>query len=488
MSGAAPPSAFKGLAVRGTVVALLAQVTKLGLYFAIAVVLARLLSPESFGLFGIVFAIIGILEIAKDGGMIVPVVQTERLTDGQSNWLFWFNAVLGAALALVAVAAAPIVSWIFADRRLAPIMDTMALVFLLGGLSTQHRALLRRQLRFRALAACEVAALAIGCATAVVAAWRGAGHWSLVSLYVTQEAALLLLVFLASDWRPGRPRRDPDVRSLVSFGGLMMGFELVAYLNYKFDNLIVGYALGPSVLGFYDKAYQLLWLPINQLNLSLAVTAIPILSRMRFDVGRYCDYLERYILLSAGLGIPMIVFLFTNADRVIEMVFGANWLPAAPIIRALAPAALVMTITSCVGWVFVSLGRTRRQMPWTIGVTAATLAAFFCGLPWGAQGVAAAFSITRAVLFVPTLIYTCAGTPVDWRWVLRIAARPAIAAAFALGVASLATAGSPEGRWLLFLNGAIFTGAYLLCWIVTPGGRAQIGEILTAGRALVGSV
>src|SRR5262249_45833070 len=261
-------------------------------------------------------------------------------------------AALGVVLALLVVALAPIVSSIYGDRRLTALLIALASVFVFGGLSTQHRALLRRQLRFRALAACEILALAAGSAAALAWGLHCADYSSLALLYGTREAALMNLVFLVGGWRPGWPRRTPEIRSLVGFGGLMMGFDLIGYFNYKFDNLIVGYALGPVALGFYDKAYQLFWLPINQLSLALAGAAIPLLSRVCFEPWRYRGLLERFVLVSTGLGMPTVAFLFANCDRVIELLFGPTWLPAAPIFRALAPAAFTITITPCVGWIF----------------------------------------------------------------------------------------------------------------------------------------
>jgi O-antigen/teichoic acid export membrane protein len=372
---------LRGRAVRASAAAILAQSLKLFLNLGVAVVLARLLTPEDFGLFRIAFSIAGILEVAKDGGLIVPVVQTETLTPDQSSWLFWFNASVGVVLTIAAAMVGPLAARVFGDARLVALMGTLAFVFLFGGLSTQHRALMRRGMHFRALAGCEVTALAAGAALAIYAALQGAGYWSLVFLFLAQEVVLTALVWLVSGWRPGWPKRAASVRSLLRFGGWMIGFEVVGYLNAKLDNLIVAYFFGAATLGFYDKAYQMLLLSYNQVVLPLTGVAHSVLSRLQSEPERYRTYLGRCILLSTGLGMPMVAFLFGNAAAVIELMFGPTWLPSAVIYQAFAPAAFVMTVTTGARWIAFSLGLARRQLHWTLATTAITVVAFFAACP-----------------------------------------------------------------------------------------------------------
>lgn len=267
-------------AARGTAAAFASQALKFALNFGVTVTLARLLTPEAFGLFGIAFAVTGFWEFAKDGGMIVPVVQRETLEPDQLAALFWFNAGLGLLVTLVTMLVSPLVGRLFADDRLVPITAALALVFLAGGLSTQHAALLRRQLRFTALASCELVALALASVIAVVSAARGAGYWSLVYFQLARELLQTVLVIAATRWIPRWPERWGEIGPLVRFGSLMMVFDLLGYLTFKLDNVIVGWALGPAALGLYDKAYQLLLLPANQIGLPLSGVVHATLSRL----------------------------------------------------------------------------------------------------------------------------------------------------------------------------------------------------------------
>ena len=467
------------------VASLVAQAIRFVIYFATAIVLAHRLSPEDFGLFGVAFAFTGFLEIAKDGGLVVPVVQSKNLTGLQLTALFWVNAATGTALTLIAVAIAPFAARLYGDTRLLTAIPVLALTFLAGGISTQHRGLLRREARFVALGFCETAALGAGCIVAVILATKGAGYWSLVGLYITLEVIQTGLTVAVSGWRPGWPRRGADIRHLLRFGGMMMAFNLMAYLTFRFDNLVVGWYAGPAALGYYEKAYQFLLLPVNQIGAPVTSVAHSALSRAQNDPDRYRDLFDRLLLVTTGLGMPLTTFLFANAPALIATLLGPQWLPSAPIFRALAPAAFLMTISVSTGWIYLSLGRAARQLRWGPLTAVVIVTAFFTGVRWGAVGVAASLSISHALLLLPTLQYTCAESPVRWQRILRIAARPAFASLFALSISMAADVLWGGGAWEWPRNLLLFTASYYAGWIMIPGGRAFLRRHLPSLRMLL---
>jgi O-antigen/teichoic acid export membrane protein len=264
----------------------------------------------------------------------------------------------------------------------------------------------------------------------------------------------------------------------------MMAFDVMGYLTFKVDNLIVGWYLGAAMLGFYDKAYQFLLMPVTQITIPLSNVVHATLSRLQTEPERFRAYLERALLLATSLGMPLTAFLYGNAATIIEQLLGARWLPSLPIFEALAPAAFIMTITSCVGWISLSLGRARRQLPWTAAATAATVGAFLVGAHWGAVGVAAAFSIARVGLLVPTLRYTCAGTSLKTSSLLATAGRPAFASIAALMISMFVTAGSTSSAWTLPRNALIFGAVYSAFWMLIPGGRILMRENLQLAASL----
>ena len=317
---AAPPAThidnLKGRAVRGTAAVFVSQALHFSLNVAVAVILARVLSPEDFGVFAIAFAVIGFLEFAKyrRDGRTGDSESDDQPQPARYPLLVQHWGRISVAMCACLIAPAFGYSTAIADSRL---ITALALTFILGGLSTQHVALLRRTLRFTTLAVCEAAALAIASAVGISRPCTGA-YWSLVYLSITREAMLLTLSVIATRWIPRWPRRWANIAPLVRFGGLMMAFDVMGYLTFKLDNLIVGWYLGAAVLGFYDKAYQFLLMPVTQITLPLSNVVHATLSRLQTEPERFRAYLDRALLLATSLGMPLTAFLYGNAATIIE--------------------------------------------------------------------------------------------------------------------------------------------------------------------------
>ena len=480
---ASAPTALGAQAARGTVAALLSQAIMIAIYAGASLALARLLSPEDFGIFAIAFAVVGVLDIAQHGGMILPLVQTRTLTRAQLGTLFWFCAAVGAAQSACGWLVAPLVSWLYADPRIGPPIIVLALGYLTSGFTAAEVALMRRRMRFGRLAMLEVSSVAIAATVAVVSAWYGAGYWSLVYLQVTRQLFFGAMLLIAGG--VPRPQLDwTEIAPLVRFGRVMVAFEAIGFVNSKIDNLIVGWYAGPAALGFYAKAFEFLRLSSSQINLPIGHVVHATLSRVQDDARRFRTSLIISLLLSASLGVPLIVFIAAHAPLLFVVLFGEKWLPAAGLFRALAPGALTMTIGAAVGWIFVSLGRAHRQLPWALATSAATLTALVAGARWGALGVATAFSAIRVVLFIPTLMFTCHGTPVAWLSIVRVAARPVAASAIAALVSSTMGRELPAGFGSLSFLACVFAACYVGCWVAFPGGLPLIRQQVAYARGM----
>jgi O-antigen/teichoic acid export membrane protein len=360
---------------------------------------------------------------------------------------------------------------------------------IISALGIQHSALLQRQMQFRQIAVVNVVAVIAGSCAVIYAAYRGAGVWSLVIRQYATETTAVVMAFAYCRWVPGRPRRRSGVRPMVRIGAHQTGFRMLNFGTRNFDNVLIGRFVSDAALGFYTQAYRLLLLPIQQINAPISSVVVPGLSRLQDQPERYARFYYRAIASIAFVSMPIVLFLLLEARPVIRVVLGPNWLPAVPIFRALGIAAFLGTFNVASGWVYASLGRTDRQLRWQMVDTPLTVLAFFIGLPWGAVGVALVFSISRLLARGPGLIYCFRDTPISLGRLSRVLARPSIAAVSAALVV-LALQYSISTDWapvpLLLMGIPAYSAAYLLAFLVTPGGRREISELLTSLRALLG--
>ncbi len=457
---------------------LAAQACKFAAQLAATIVLARLLTPEDFGLYAFAFAIIGVAGLFKDLGFSYAAVQRPTLDHRQATTLFWINAAVGTSLAAAVAAAAPLIGWISGTPGLTPVLIALAAVLPFAGLASQHQVLLVRQVRFVALAAVDVAAVALGLVAGVAAAVLDAGYWSLVAFYAATEVAQTAGAWVVCAWRPSLPTRGADVRPLLRFGGYLTGVRVLLSLSFMLDRLAIGSYIGARQLGFYDRAFALLSLPINQFTTPLWHVAYTTLSRLQTDPDRYRAQLNRFVLASSALGMPSVALLFVIADTLVPVFLGDQWHDAVPLFRALAPVAFVTTFTAAAAWIYLSLARARRQFAWTLATTVVTAGVVAVGVHWGALGVAIALGAWRLAIAIPTLAFTCAGTFVHWTGVVRAAARPAVAAI----AAALLLAGADEilpgtrPAVDLVLDSALYALLYVGAWLALPDGPRTLRE------------
>ena len=430
------PDEIKGRSVRGGAVTGLSQGLRFILSMGSTAVLARILSPADFGLVAMTTVLNGFFGIFSNAGLAAATIQRESLTHAQVSNLFWVNTALGCILALLVCIASPGIAWFYNEPNLVPITCAISTTFVFAGLSVQHKALLGRKMKFLALAAVDLVSTLAGVLCGIGMALSGFGFWSLVGLSITTSLAHLIMVRLLLPWNPGSVKKGTGVRPLLKFGGDVLIFDFVNYFSRNFDSILIGRVWGRTTLGLYDKAYSLLMLPINQVNRPLASVAIPGLSRNQGSSRE--SYFLNLIRVVSMASLPLVTVIALFADEFVLIILGPDWAKCATLFRLLAIGAAARALTNPVGWILVSMGKTERYRRMGIANSVLIVVAFASGIPFGAEGVATAYSAMMLLIFIPMWRYVLKGTGITLPSVLSAQA-PAffsclIAAAAALGL------------------------------------------------------
>ena len=390
---------------RGGVVTIVSHGLKFALSIGATAILARLLTPHDYGLIGMVVVFTGFVAMFKDLGLSLATVQRPEITDEQISTLFWVNVTISVAITLLMILLAPLIGWFYGEPRLTLITMVTATGFLFGGLAVQHEALLKRQMRFYALSVIAFASMMLGYVVGIILAWRGAAYWSLVFSQLALLAANTLGVWFVCRWRPGRPRRNTGVRSMLSFGGNITGYALINYVSKNTDSLVVGRMFGPQVLGLYTKAVQLLTLPTDQINEPLATVSIPALSRLADSPERYRQAYLRIMEKVIMVTMPAVMLMLATADWLVLIILGPQWIDSAKILVFMAVAGLFQPVAATGGWLLVSQGRVRDMLRWSLINAPISILSIVAGVPWGVVGVAVSFSLGRILVAIPLLFW-----------------------------------------------------------------------------------
>ena len=397
---------LKGHTISSGAVTVSAQGAKFLLNMASTMILARLLMPRDFGLVAMVMTVANFLRVFKDAGLSIATVQRERITHAQVSNLFWINVAVSAVSTLVLAASAPIIARFYGNPRLIPITLFLSVTFLISGSTIQHQALLKRQMRFKALAVIEVGSMVVGVFVAVLMAALGYGYWSLLGSSLSIQTAGLILTWSVSRWRPQLPTRHSGIGPLVSFGAHRTAGDFILSLARGSDNLLIGRSYGSAALGLYSRASALLIAPLEQFLYPINVVFIPALSRLQSQPERY-----RSTFLRLYEAIALAGFFFTGLSLALArpltlVLLGPKWGQAAAIFGGFTVAALCIPLGNASAWLFTSQGRGRDMLVTQLINSGAIVLSFLVGLPFGPVGVAIAFSISNLLVRLPIYYFS----------------------------------------------------------------------------------
>jgi O-antigen/teichoic acid export membrane protein len=374
------------------------------------VVLARLLTPADFGLVAMVATITGLGQAFADLGLSEATIQRKEITNDQVSTLFWINLAIGVGLMLITMVLSPVLAWFYRDARLVSVTLILSLTFLFGGLRVQADAVLKRQMRFSSLAIRDIVSYLVAVPTAIVLAFRGASYWALVALPLTLNFTQMALSWLMVNWRPGLPRRDAEVGSMIAFGGNVAASYLIVNISRSADNVLIGWHWGASPLGLYSRAYNLLMLPVRQLSAPAGSVAVPAFSRTQDDPERFARYYLRTVNLILWISAPVFGFLFVAAHPVIVLMLGRQWGEAAPVFQILTISALGQLLLDSTIWLLVSRGQSRRLLKLLLVFSPILVCSYAVGLPFGIKGVALSGSLVMLVILPWMLRFSFQGT------------------------------------------------------------------------------
>ena len=382
---------------------------------------------------------------------------------------------IGTTCAVLALVLAQPIASLYGDPRVAGVVVALAGLLIVSGVTTQFRAELSRDLRFGPLGVVELAAQAGGVAVAITSAALGAGYWSIVAQQATVVLLTCVLCVAFCGWRPGLPRRATSVRRFVRFGSHVLGTQVLGYATNNVDNVAIGAVWGAGPLGVYSRAYQLLMVPINQINDPMSRVVLPVLSRVQDDAATLQRYVEKAQRVGTyGLG-PLFAVAAGVAAPLVALLFGPQWSAVVPVFVALAVGGVFRGFGLVTYWGFLASGRADRQLRMYLVTRPLMIGLILAGLPWGPVGVAVGHSAAFAVYWIVALTHLGKVTGLDSR---RLFAQALAAlAVLALPVGLLAYLGTRlvDGAvWQLLVGGLLAAAWVGLLLLALPAQRAEL--------------
>ena len=371
--------------------------------FVILVVLARLLSPEDFGLLGMVLVFTGIATLFSELGFGAALVQKTELEERHLSSVFWLNLAVGLILTILVYMSAPWVASFYNEPRLILLVRAISISFVIGGFGVVQKAMMTRKMQFKLLAIIQILSVFITGIITVLMAFSGYGVWSLVVQLISVSFLGVLFLWLLGGWRPKFIFQPAALKDMMSFSANLLGAQLLNYGVRNFDYLLIGRYVGSSGLGVYSLAYKFMLLPINQVSKIIGRVMFPALSQIKDDNQRIKRVYLRANRVIGLLTIPLMFGMIVVARPLVLTIVGPNWEAVIPVLQILCLVGIKQPVGSTTGWLYQAKGRTDLMLRWNFISMVITIAAFIIGIRWGVIGVATAYAIRSYLIWYPAI-------------------------------------------------------------------------------------
>jgi O-antigen/teichoic acid export membrane protein len=445
----------------------------------VALILARLLTPDDWGVAAMVLVVSGFVVVFTDSALVSALVQRRDLRAEDCSTVFWASAGIGALLMLVGLGLAHPLANFYGEPEVAPLFAALSVGFFVSALRTTPSALLLRSMDFRRLELVQIAATLVGAAVGVAIALGGGGPWAIVGQQLAEVAVGTGILWLVTTWRPSTTFSLESVRRLAGFTGNLFGENLLFQAGRNLSGLLIGRFLGASSVGVYALATNIVLVPASRIAGPLQQVFFPAFSQLRDDVERTADIWIRTTRLVAAVSFPSLVGLMIVAPDFVEVVLGSRWDGATTVIQILAIVGLIQSVQTLSGDILLARGRADWLFRFTVVWFVLTIGAFALGVQWGIVGVAACYAAVTVLVEPLRTVLACRALGIG---ALRIVAalREVADAAIIMGLAVLAT------RVGLAVIGV--TPAVRLVSCVVVGGLVYLGACLWRAPSVTGEI
>lgn len=483
----APGASFKGRVAHAGVWVFALRATERLFGLARLVVLARLLAPEDFGLFGVALLALSTLETFSQTGFRSALVQRADDIRGHLDTAWTVQIVRGAALAALLYFAAPPVARFFEDPAAAPLLRVLGLVALVEGLTNIGVVHLQKELEFHREFAYKLSGTLVDLTVSIAAALLLRDAWALVYGLLAGRAVRMVASYLVHPYRP-RLRFEPArAKELYVFGRWVFGSSVVVFLATQGDDIFLAKVLGLTALGLYQTAYVFSNLAATEVTHVISRVTFPAYAKLQSDAPRLKEGFLRTLSATTALTIPLTAGLVILAPDFVPLFLGAPWTPMVPALQVLAVSGLVRSVAATGGALFQAVGRPHLDFWMNVGRVAVMAAAIYpLTMAYGTEG--AALTVVLGITATLPVWWTASRSIVgaSRAEVLRLLVPAAVSAALmAAALLALRAAFAPLGGWAfagaVVLGAGVYAAGIFLFWVRARRGPLQVVYALRGG-------
>ena len=334
-------SDLKKKTVSGVLWSFAGQFSVQGIQFLVSIVLARLLSPDDYGMIGMLAIFLAISQVFIDGGFSSALIQRKECDDTTYSTVFYINVGISIICYGILFVAAPFIASFYGQPILKDIARVSSLSLIIGALSATNTVQLTKRIDFKTQSKINVLSAILSGITGIVMAYSGFGVWALVAQSVSLALFKLIMTVMSVRWFPSLVFSGTIFKELFSFGSKLVVVSLISSVYTNIRSLIIGKRFSPADLGQYTTANKFATIAGTSLSGVLYNVSFPVLSKVQDDDAVLLDAYKRFLSVSAFAIFPLMMLLAGIAEPLIRFLVTDKWLECVPFLQIL-----------CFGWMY----------------------------------------------------------------------------------------------------------------------------------------
>jgi len=365
------------------------------------IVLARLLAPKDFGLFGIALLAMSALETFSQTGFQQALIQTKRDIRPYLDTAWTVQAIRGAVLASILFGIAPYVAVFFGEPAAAALLRVLGLSMLFQGFANIGVIYFQKELEFHKQFVYQLSGTLVDVVVAITAALLLRNAWALIFGLLAGNFTRMVVSYPIHPYRPGLRLEGEKAKELYSFGRWVLGSSIVIFLLTQGDDALVGRVLGTTALGFYQMAYLISNLPATEITHVISQVTFPAYAKIQDRTEVLKTVYLRVLRTTTLVSLPLGVVIAVAARDLVDVFLGQKWLPMVPVLQVLSIFGILRSVNATLGPLYHGLGHP-EVLTKVSAIQLLLLAGIIYPLTirWGILGTSIAVTLSNGVCFI----------------------------------------------------------------------------------------
>lgn len=304
-----------------------------GVSFIVSVVLARLLTPEDYGLIGLITVFISIATVFVSSGFGNALIQKKNATQTDFSSVFYFSIVMGLIMYAILFVCSPLIAKFYNEPLLIPVVRILSISLVIAGINSVQQAYVSKTMQFKRFFFSTIIGTIISAVVGIFMAYKGYGVWALVAQTLTNQVIDTCILWFTVKWRPTLEFSLKEMKKMFSYGWKLLFSSIIDTVYNNLYSLVIGKFYSAKDLGYYNRGRNIPNMVITNINGSIQSVMFPAFSNCQGDKVRLKAMVRRSIMTSTYIIFPAMIGLAAVSKPLTVLLLTEKWLPSVPFMQ-----------------------------------------------------------------------------------------------------------------------------------------------------------